>query len=73
MGRRVRLPAVASTSRFGPVTVRAMSQPRNGWTLEQAVDLVEQGYTPAHVQQLTGWHAQQLKAQQRRRSRAGAA
>jgi hypothetical protein len=50
-----------------------MSHPRNGWTLEQAVALVAQGYTPAHVEKLTGWHARQLEAQLRRRRHPGAA
>jgi hypothetical protein len=50
-----------------------MSDPRDGWTLEQALDLVAQGYTLAHVEELTGWHAKQLEAQLRRRRRPGAA
>jgi hypothetical protein len=73
MRRRARLPATPSTSRSGPVTVRSMSDPRDGWTLEQALDLVAQGYTLAHVEELTGWHAKQLEAQLRRRRRPGAA
>jgi hypothetical protein len=48
-----------------------MSQPRNGWTLEQALDLLAQGY-PRRTQ-LTGWHAQQLQARHRRRSHPGPA
>ncbi len=70
MRRRARLPAIPSTSKSGPVTVRSMSNPRNGWTLEQAVALVAQGYTPTHVEQLTGWHAKQLEAQLRLRGGA---
>jgi hypothetical protein len=50
-----------------------MSQPRNGWTLEQAVALVAQGYTLAHVEELTGWHAKQLEARWRRCAPRGAA
>jgi hypothetical protein len=50
-----------------------MSHQRDGWTLEQALALVAQGYTPAHVEKLTGWHAKQLEAQLRRRRRPGAA
>ncbi len=73
MRRRGKLPAIPSTSKSGPVTVRPISQPRNGWTLEQALELVAQGYTPAHVERLTGWHAKQLEAQLRRRRRPGAA
>ena len=73
MRRRVRLPATPSRSKSGPVTVRSMSSPRDGWTLEQALDLVAQGYTPAHVENLTGWHAKQLEAQLRRGCYRGAA
>lgn len=73
MRRRVRLPATPSSSKSGPVTVRSMSSPRDGWTLEQALDLVAQGYTPAHVENLTGWHAKQLEAQLRRGRYRGAA
>lgn len=65
MQRRARLPAFPSTSKSGPVTIRSMSSPRNGWTLEQALALVAQGYTPAHVERLTGWHAKQLEAHRR--------
>jgi hypothetical protein len=50
-----------------------MSHPRNGRTLEQAVALVAQGYTPAHVEELTGWHAKQLEARLRRRAPRGEA
>ena len=35
--------------------------------MEQALDLVAQGYTPGHVEKVTGWHARQLEAQMRRR------
>ena len=73
MRRRARLSALPRTSKSGPVTVRSMSSPRDGWTLEQALDLVAQGYTPAHVEKLTGWHAKQLEAQLRRRRHPGAA
>jgi hypothetical protein len=73
MRRRVKLPATPSKSKSGPVTVRSISNPRNGWTLEEALRLVAQGYTPAHVEQLTGWNAKQLKAQLARRRRPGAA
>jgi hypothetical protein len=50
-----------------------MSNPRNGWTLEQALALVAQGYTPAHVEELTGWHAKQLEARLRGGAPRGAA
>jgi hypothetical protein len=32
-----------------------MSEPRPGWTLEDAVDLVQQGYTVAHAAKVSGW------------------
>ena len=73
MRRRVRLPGTPSTTKSGPVTVRFISNPRDGWTLEQALALVAQGYTPAHVEQLTGWNAKQLEAQLRLRRHPGAA
>ena len=73
MRRRGRLPATPSTSKSGPVTVRLISNPRDGWTLEQALALVAQGYTPAHVEQLTGWNAKQLEAQLPLRRHPGAA
>jgi hypothetical protein len=38
-----------------PVIVRSMSEPRPGWTLEDAVDLVQQGYTVAHAAKVSGW------------------
>ena len=71
MRRRVKLPAVPSKSKSGPVITRSLSSPRNGWTLEQALRLVSQGYTPAHVEKLTGWNAKHLEAQLRHRQRGG--
>ncbi|HLZ37930.1 MAG TPA: hypothetical protein VKP64_09275 [Mycobacteriales bacterium] len=62
-----------STSKSGPVTVRSISNPRRGWTLEQALALVTQGYTPTRVEQLTGWNAKHLETQHRRQTRGGAA
>jgi hypothetical protein len=47
----------------GPVTVRSLSTPKPGWSLSDAVDLVRQGYTPAHAQQVTGWPAVVITAQ----------
>ena len=71
MRRRVKLPPTPTKSKSGPVTTRSLSNPRNGWTLQQAMSLVSQGYTPAHVEQLTGWNAKQLEAQLRRRAGDG--
>ena len=65
MRRRVKLPVTPSTSTSGPVTTRPLSNPRNGWTLPQALSLVSQGYTLAHVERLTGWNAKQLEARLR--------
>lgn len=73
MRRRVKLPATSSKSKSGPVIVRSLSNPWDGWTLEEALGLVAQGYTPRHVEQLTGWNAKQLEAQLARRRRPGAA
>ncbi|HLZ38256.1 MAG TPA: hypothetical protein VKP64_11010 [Mycobacteriales bacterium] len=72
MRRRVKLPPIPSKSKSGPVTTRSLSSPRNGWTLQQAMSLVSQGYTPARVEQLTGWNAKHLEAQLRRRAGDGA-
>ena len=47
----------------GPVTVRSLSQPKPGWRLKDAVDLVRQGYTAEQVERLTGWAASVLTAQ----------
>jgi hypothetical protein len=45
------------------VTIRSLSNPKPGWLLSDAVDLVRQGYTPAHVEQVTGWAATVIMAQ----------
>jgi hypothetical protein len=50
-----------------PVTIRSLSTPKPGWTLSDAVDLVRQGYTPAHAQQVTGWAATVITAQLKQR------
>ncbi len=47
----------------GPVTVRSMSNPKPGWSLTDAVDLVHQGYTVAHAERVTGWAASVIAAQ----------
>jgi hypothetical protein len=36
--------------------------PGRGWTLEQARDLVKQGYTVEHVAERTGFTPQMLRA-----------
>ena len=71
MRRRVKLPPIPSKSKSGPVTTRSISNPRNGWTLQQAMSLVSHGYTPARVEQVTGWNAKHLEAQLRRHAGDG--
>jgi hypothetical protein len=44
-----------------PVTVRSMSNPKPGWKLSDAVDLVQQGYSVAHAARVTGWAASVIK------------
>jgi hypothetical protein len=58
-----------TSSRAGPVTVRSLSDPKAGWSLDDAVALVRHGYTPEHVEQVTGWAASVLVAQVRLRER----
>src|SRR5947209_5211839 len=52
--RRLRYP-VRVSGLNGPVTVRFMTPSRPGWSLEEAVDLVRQGYTVAHASRVSGW------------------
>lgn len=40
-----------------------MNDPRPGWTLEQALDLLEQGYAVDRVAQLSGYARAYLAAQ----------
>jgi hypothetical protein len=40
-----------------------MSHPRAGWSLGDAVRLVEQGYRPEQVQRMTIWAAPHVLAQ----------
>lgn len=47
--------------------VRSMSSPKDGWTLSDAVRMVEQGYRPEQVQRLTGWASAHVLAQLPRR------
>jgi len=52
--RRLRYPVRVSGPN-GPVTVRFVTPARPGWSLEEAVDLVLQGYTVAHASRVSGW------------------
>jgi hypothetical protein len=56
--------------RASPVIVRSLSHPKPGWSLEDAVGLVRRGYTPEHVERVTGWAASVLVAQVRLREGA---
>jgi hypothetical protein len=40
-----------------------MSNSKPGWSLADAVDLVQQGYSIAHAATVTGWTASVIKAQ----------
>lgn len=40
-----------------------MNQPKPGWSEEQAVDLVRQGYSPDRIAELSGFAAAFLRAQ----------
>jgi hypothetical protein len=53
----------------GPVTVRLMSNPKPGWSLADAVDLVRQGYTVAHAAKVSGWAESVVAAQHKQRER----
>lgn len=44
-----------------------MSDPKPGWTLDDAVHLLHQGYTVAHAERVTGWAASVIAAQQKTR------
>ena len=52
-----------------PVEVRSMSTPKPGWTLEEAIDLLEEGYNPEQVEHLTGFDARHVAAQLNRRQK----
>jgi hypothetical protein len=43
-----------------------MTPSRPGWSLEEAVDLVGQGYTVAHASRVSGWAPGLIEAQVRR-------
>ena len=47
-----------------------MSTPKPGWTLESAVGLLRDGYSPEQVERLTGFAAAHVSAQLRLRERA---
>jgi hypothetical protein len=68
-GRRLRYPD-RLTVPAGPVKVRSMTPSKPGWSLEEAVDLVRQGYTVERVSQVSGWAPGLLAAQVRKRSQA---
>ena len=44
--------------------MRALSDPKPGWALADAVRLAEQGYQLAQVQRMTGWHPAEVRAAQ---------
>jgi hypothetical protein len=48
----------------GPVSVRQFD-PGSGWTLDEARDLLDQGYAVAHVERRTGWPRPMLLAGRR--------
>jgi hypothetical protein len=47
-----------------------MSSPKPGWTLEAAVRLLEDGYSPEQVERMTGFAAAHVSAQVKVRRRA---
>jgi len=40
-----------------------MTPSRPGWSLEEAVDLVRQGYTVQHASRVSGWASGLIEAQ----------
>jgi hypothetical protein len=52
-----------------PVAVRSTSNPKPGWSLADAVDLVRQGYSVTHAAKVTGWAASVIAAQEMPRRR----
>ncbi|RKS73982.1 hypothetical protein CLV35_2480 [Motilibacter peucedani] len=54
------------TPAFGDVVVRQANVPKQGWTPEQAVDLLRQGYSVAHTAARTGFDERWLAAQRDR-------
>ena len=61
-GRRLRYPPRLHVP-ASPVTVRSMSNPKPGWKLADAVDLVRQGYSVAHAARVSGWAAGVIEAE----------
>lgn len=62
MGRRVRLKWPADRTAAGPVEVRSVSAPQDGWTLPAAVGLLADGYGLAATARRTGYTAAHLRA-----------
>ena len=60
MARRARLTWPQEHRQAGEVVVRRVD-PGRGWTLEQARDLVRQGYSVENVAERTGFPEQMLK------------
>jgi hypothetical protein len=46
-----------------------MSNPKPGWSLGDAVDLVRQGYSVGHTAKVTGWAASVIEARLKTGSR----
>ena len=40
-----------------------MSTPKPGWTIEAALQLFADGYSPEQVERMTGFHAKHVEAQ----------
>lgn len=59
------VPRTQQTPRFSPVQVTRLA-PQGEWTPEQAVALLEQGYTVDQVTTRTGYDRRWVTAQQRR-------
>lgn len=60
MARRARLTWPQDRRQASEVVVRRVD-PGRGWTLEQARDLVQQGYSVENVAERTGFPEQMLK------------
>src|SRR3954451_12956248 len=61
-GRRLHYPSRINVAP-SPVIVRSMSNPKPGWKLADAVDLVRQGYSVAHPARVSGWVAGVIEAE----------
>jgi hypothetical protein len=48
---------------FSDVVVRQVNRPKPGWTKEEAVDLLRQGYSVEHTARRTGYDERWLAAQ----------